>query len=167
MKRKRVGFTYHGIHRGKNVDTVVGGGSGCSGSCRAEGWGPGDGWSGGGVVWGGSQGWGGYPWLRQQGAYPALAWSLRPKALSLLRDAVCGGCWHKCVHRKVKTDSGGVTSRLGFWLDNGGRWVAEFLLIVMGILAALAVDDWRQSQRGRDSRRRRASIRKPTSRRFG
>ena len=38
-------------------------------------------------------------------------------------DAVGGGGWHKCVHWKVRTDSGGVTSRLGFRPDKGGRWV--------------------------------------------
>lgn len=34
-------------------------------------------------------------------------------------------------------------------IRRGGRWAAEFILIVIGVLAALAVDDWRQRRTDR------------------
>jgi len=57
-------------------------------------------------------------------------------------DAVGGGCWHKCVHRKVKTDSGGVTSRLGFRPDKNGRWVEVIDRLFGSVFGAAAADPY-------------------------
>ena len=42
----------------------------------------------------------------------------------------------------MKTDSGGVTSRLGFWPDKGGRWVAVIDRLFGSVFGAAAADPY-------------------------